>query len=93
MKPRRLIAHLPVITAANTRHTLNGKPLKPACHLVLEEHPEGTYLFRYADDWSFSGDTWHLNAEEAREQIEYEYEVGDLQWSPISEKAFVAITK
>ena len=92
MSISRQIADLPEITAANTRHTMDGKLLKPARHLVLEEHPKGTYIFRYADDWSFGGDTWHTDAEEAREQIEFEYEVNELDWKPISEQEFITLT-
>jgi hypothetical protein len=92
MSISRLIADLPTVTAANTRHTIKGELLKPARRLVLEEHPEGTYIFRYADDWSFGGDTWHANIDEARDQIGFEYEVNDLNWKPISEEALIALT-
>ena len=92
MSISRLIADLPTVTAANTRHTMNGELLKPARHLVLEEHPEGTYIFRYADNWSFGGDTWHANRDDALHQIEFEYEVNILDWKPISEEALTVLT-
>jgi hypothetical protein len=92
MSISRLIAHLPEVTALNTRHTMDSKSLKPARHLVLEEHPEGTYIFRYADDWSFSGDTWHANINDARHQVEFEYEVSELDWKPVSEQTLTALT-
>ena len=92
MSISRRIADLPTVTAANTRHTMNGDLLRPARRLVLEEHPEGTYVFRYADDWSFSGDTWHANLDDALHQIQFEFEVNELDWKPISEEALTALT-
>lgn len=92
MVTSRVIADLPVAVSANTRHTMNGTLLRPARHVVLEEHPEGTYIFRYADDWSFGGDTWHANQEDALHQIQFEYEVNELHWSPISEDVLTALT-
>jgi hypothetical protein len=92
MSITRSIADLPAATAANTRHTMNGESLKPARRLVLEEHTEGTYVFRYADDWSLGGDTWHANIHDALAQIEFEYEVGTLDWKPISEEALTVLT-
>jgi hypothetical protein len=88
----RSVAHLPINVSANTNHTMNGTKLPPARHLVLEQHPEGTYIFRYADKWDFSGDTWHANAEEALGQIEYEFDVTGLEWQQISEEALIALT-
>ena len=88
----RSVAHLPMNASANTNHTMNGTRLPPARHLLLEQHSEGTYIFRYADKWNFSGDTWHPNAEEALGQIEYEFDVTGLEWQPISEEALIALT-
>jgi hypothetical protein len=42
--------------------------------LVIEEKPDGIFLFRYTADGRFGGDTWHQDLAEAREQAEYEYE-------------------
>jgi hypothetical protein len=47
--------------------------LPTARFLVLEERPEGFFLFRYAEDHSFAGDTWHMNFNDAIHQAEYEY--------------------
>ncbi|HEX3571211.1 MAG TPA: hypothetical protein VHU44_10350 [Acidobacteriaceae bacterium] len=88
----REIATLPLSATALTKHTMNGNPLSPARHLVLESHPEGLYVFRYADDWSFSGDTWHANREDALAQIEYEFRTDELQWRPISETELNILT-
>lgn len=92
MSISRLTAVLPTTVSANTRHTMDGAPLRPARHIVLEQHPEGTYIFRYAEDWSFGGDMWHANRDDALHQLEFEYEVSELHWQPISEEALIALT-
>jgi hypothetical protein len=88
----RRIAHLPMNASANTKHSMDGTMLKPARHIVLEQHPEGTHIFRYDDNWNFSGDTWHTNVEEALGQIEWEFETTGLTWQPITEEELVALT-
>jgi len=42
-------------------------------------------IYRYAEDWQFSGDTWHENLAFALEQTEYEFGLSSLQWRTISE--------
>jgi hypothetical protein len=89
----RNVAHLPMNASANTNLTMNGTSLPPARHLVLEQHPEGTYyIFRYANKWDFSGDTWHASAEEALGQIEYEFGLTGPEWQPISEEDLIGLT-
>jgi hypothetical protein len=90
---RRQIAVLPANATALTKHTMNHEPMKAARHIVTEEHPEGIYLFRYADDWSFAGDTWHANLEEALEQAAWEFSVDQLDWRPITEAQLLELTK
>lgn len=92
MSVTRMVADLPNVVSANTKHTMNGAPLKSARHLVLEEHEAGTYVFRYADDWSFGGDTWHSNRVDALLQIEFEYEVAGLDWKTITEIEITRLT-
>ena len=41
--------------------------------LVIEQKPDGIFLYRYAPDGTFAGDTWHQSVEEALEQADYEY--------------------
>jgi hypothetical protein len=89
---RRQIAELPAGATALTKHTMNGASMKNARHVVTEEHPEGTYLFRYADDWSFSGDTWHPNLEEALGQAQWEFSVDQLLWRPITKQELLTLT-
>lgn len=79
------VAVLPDRSIARTKHTWNGKPMKPARHLILAIHPDGPMIYRYADDWQFAGDTWHENLQAALEQIEFEFAVSNLQWKTVSE--------
>jgi hypothetical protein len=53
--------------------------------LVIEETPEGFFLYRFDKDGQCVGDTWHANEEEAREQADYEYGKGTTSWSNIPE--------
>ena len=88
----RQIAHLPITAAANTTHTMNGVKLKSARHVLLEKHAEGTYIFRYDEEWGFSGDTWHASTEDALAQIQWEFGVDHLDWRHISETELTALT-
>lgn len=44
------------------------------CVLLIEEKPEGVFLFRFNKDKICCGDTWHLSVDDAKEQAVYEYE-------------------
>jgi hypothetical protein len=48
--------------------------------LVIEERPHGIFLFRFAEDGSFGGDTWHMSVIEAEEQAKYEYGDALSEW-------------
>lgn len=41
--------------------------------LVIEPDPSGFYLFGYAADGSFAGDTWHEDLEAAQGQATFAY--------------------
>ena len=41
--------------------------------LLMQETAEGWFLFGYAADGTFSGDTWHESADDALHQAEREY--------------------
>jgi hypothetical protein len=50
---------------------------------VLNETPDGFFLIRLTSDGTFCGDTWHLTADDARAQAEFEFDrVGDLARDP-----------
>jgi hypothetical protein len=54
--------------------------------LILEETPDGWYLYRYTASGEFSGDTWHSSLEEAREQAGYEFGESMSAWQLIPEE-------
>lgn len=60
--------------------------------LLIEEEREGIFLYRFSEDGSFGGDTWHMDLDEAKEQAEYEYEglLGD--WREIPPNVDNALT-
>ncbi len=89
----RKVATLPQGSTALTKHTMNGRSMPLARHIVLEEYEEGLYLFRYADDWRFAGDTWHMHLEDLLQQVDYEFGVSDLEWTVITEAEWIALTK
>ncbi len=41
--------------------------------LLIEGKADGVFLVRLTEDGRFSGDTWHANVDEAKEQAEREY--------------------
>jgi len=55
--------------------------------LLIEEWPEGFYLFRLTAEGNYAGDTWHQTIAEAKHQAEYEY--GELlaEWQAVPERA------
>jgi hypothetical protein len=56
--------------------------------LVLEHVPgQGMFLYRYAEDGQFCGDTWHANIEDAKHQAECEYGEQRGGWKQIQEGA------
>jgi len=44
--------------------------------IVIEEKPDGVFLFRFSTDGQVVGDTWHMTVEEAKHQAQFEF--GDL---------------
>jgi hypothetical protein len=41
--------------------------------VVIKEDPDGIFLYRYTEDGSVVGDTWHQSVDEAKEQASFEY--------------------
>jgi hypothetical protein len=55
--------------------------------LVLEERPDGIFLFRLGAKGADCGDTWHMNVEDARAQAVYEYQNALGEWQSIPDSA------
>ena len=54
--------------------------------LVIEEKPDGFFLFRLTADGSVAGDTWHLSLNDAKQQAAYEYGDGLGEWRQVPEE-------
>lgn len=53
--------------------------------LLISSASDGVYLYRYADDGTYSGDTWHPVLEEADEQADFEFGTALGEWQEIPE--------
>ena len=60
--------------------------------LLIEEKPDGIFLYRFAQDESYGGDTWHMSLEEAKEQAEYEYGESLGEWRDVPENVKDPVT-
>ena len=63
-----------------TGHLVGTTPMPPAVLAVIEERPDGCYIFRWAADGSFAGDTWHMDLASAHSQAEFEYSLAADRW-------------
>ncbi len=60
------------------------RPMPMAKVLIVRQDPTGSiYLYRYAADGAFAGDTWHGDVEEAKHQAEFEYGCAVDDWHPV----------
>ena len=60
--------------------------------LLLEERPDGVFLFRYTSNRSYAGDTWHASVEQAQAQAAYEYADHLGVWQPVPDDVKDALT-
>lgn len=51
--------------------------------LVIEKKPDGIFLFRFTEDGTCVGDTWHMSPEDAEAQAESEYGPHLSEWKEI----------
>lgn len=56
-----------------TGGTDSRQVLGNACFLVIEEKPDGIFLYRYEAKGECVGDTWHMSVDDAKHQAVYEY--------------------
>jgi hypothetical protein len=62
----------------------DGRELPRPTVALIDEKPDGFYLVRLTSDGHFCGDTWHLTADDARGQAQFEFErVGDWREIPV----------
>ena len=58
----------------------------PARVLLIDEEVDGVFLLRYSAHAEFSGDTWHQDIAEAKEQAAFEFPPGP-HWEPVPSDA------
>ena len=46
----------------------------PPAFLVIEERPDGIFLYRFGATGECVGDTWHMNIDDAKHQASFEFE-------------------
>jgi len=63
------------------------RTLPAARFLTIELTAEGFFLFRFAEDGVFAGDTWHPSIDEAKDQANYEYGIALGRWLDIPDDA------
>ena len=80
----------PVLASAEplkTRHHIRGALAPRAVLVVIDSTADGVFLYRYASDGAFAGDTWHPNVEDARGQATYEFDGALGPWRVVPDSA------
>jgi hypothetical protein len=57
--------------------------MHPSGFLIIEESPDGMFLYRYDAKGQCVGDTWHMNMDDAKHQAAYEYEGALGTWQSV----------
>jgi len=78
-KIKHYLGFPPALTGGkDTRHEMDV-----ACFLVIEENPDGVFLYRYDAQGACVGDTWHLSVDDAKQQAAYEFTDRIQKWENI----------
>jgi hypothetical protein len=64
--------------------TDNRTLLPSAAALIVDETPEGTYIYRFDRDGNELADTWHHTIDDALHQVEFEYPGLTINWEQVS---------
>jgi len=79
LKVKHYVGVPPELTDGVDKRTELGPPLL----LVIEEKPDGVFLYRYDARGGCVGDTWHMNIDDAKHQAAYEYEDLVQEWQDV----------
>lgn len=60
-----------------------GQLMPPARVLILLELEDGFGIWRFANDGTFAGDTWHETLDDAKYQAEFEFGDAKTEWTEI----------
>jgi hypothetical protein len=78
LKVRHYVGLPPQLSGANNR-----EEMPRAAILSIEVEDDGVFLYRFAADGAFAGDTWHQTVEEAQEQATFEFASAISNWIAI----------
>jgi hypothetical protein len=90
----RLFTTLPEGSSSATKHysglppeLADGKDARrevpTAAFLVIEEKPDGVFLYRFSAIGECVSDTWHKSIDDAKHQAAYEYGGTVLSWEDV----------
>ncbi len=68
----------PLLANGHDMRTLMSQPRM----VIIAEEDSSIFLYRFAANGTFAGDTWHDNVENARHQAAFEYGNGLGEWQP-----------
>ena len=69
-----------------TGGTDTRQELSPSLFLVIEEKPDGVFLYRYGIGGVFAGDTWHQSIDDAKHQASNEYGDSVRDWKDVPQE-------
>jgi len=82
LKVKHFLEMPPELTGGEDNRVL----FPPPAFLLVESEASSTMLFRFSEDGSVVGDTWHANDEDAIWQVEYEYGKSVGEWVEIPDE-------
>jgi hypothetical protein len=86
--PKDEVLFRAVVSApGKTTHSVALRPerqieLKPAASVVVVRSHGAIYLFRYDENGTFAGDTWHESIDDAKDQARFEFDLDESAWIP-----------
>jgi hypothetical protein len=66
--------------------------MERASFLVIEQKPDGVFLYRFDGDGECVGDTWHTTVVEAKDQASYEFGARVRTWEEIPDETEDIVT-
>ena len=74
--------HKVVVAFRDIEMIANNMPLPTRVEIEVGETGDAM-LYRYQDDGTFCGDTWHETFEDAKHQASYEYGIAEDAWQRV----------
>lgn len=84
--PEPLTKHYRGVPPALTKDIDTQREMGRAYFLVVEQKPDGVFLYRFDKIGQCVGDTWHATVQDARDQAAYEFH-DRVHWQEIPQEA------